>query len=84
MISLPVTVLFVWKDGFLWFRIAEFKQAGRLLWIQKKGIAQNGLSLKERRKASFNAVIKRGSYLLILIKVEDARGIRCTRKKGSL
>jgi len=43
-----------------------------------------GYPLKRRRKASFNAVINRGSYLLILIKVEDARGIRCTRKKGSL
>jgi hypothetical protein len=35
LISLPVTVLFVWKDGFWGFRIAEFKQAGRLLRIKK-------------------------------------------------
>jgi hypothetical protein len=50
----PVHILTIlltdWKDGFLWFWIAEFKRAERLLWLQKKiRDSSNGLSLKERK-----------------------------------
>ena len=39
---------FLNRPSFFSFRVAEFKREGKLLWIQKKGIARMGHPLTEK------------------------------------